>query len=111
VVASPSYSDGVHPVPIKFTLDPPFALPHPGTYFFAVKDYLCYGFFDLLADTTNPYPEGQRFFTDPFYACADLGGSPGIVNRFADMIFDIEFCEPAVPTRTETWGRTKARYR
>ena len=110
VLVSP-YSDGVHPVPIKFNLDPPFALPHPGTYFFAVKENFCGGFFDLLADTTNPYPDGQRFITSPNYACEALGGSVFIVNRFADMIFEIEFCEPAVPTRSATWGGVKARYR
>ena len=106
------YGDGVHPVPIKFNLDPPFALPHPGRYFFAVKENTCLGFFfTLLADTTDPYPEGQCFFTSANYSCAGLGGSVGINSRFADLIFNIEFCEPAVPTRSATWGNVKSLYR
>ncbi|HEV8479574.1 MAG TPA: hypothetical protein VGR66_02175, partial [Candidatus Eisenbacteria bacterium] len=68
-------------------------------------------FFSLLADTTDPYPRGQRFITDPNYACEALGSGPAIVNRFADMIFDIEFCELATPTKRPTWGLLKATYR
>jgi hypothetical protein len=105
------YSDGVHPLPVRFDLNPPFALPHPGTYFFAVKENLCYGFFALAADTTDPYPEGQSFITSANYDCAGLGGTPGISNRFQDLIFTIEFCELAVPTRKATWGGVKAYYR
>ena len=103
------YSDGVHPVPIRFDLNPPFALPHAGRYFFAVQGDLCEGFFSVLADTTDPYPGGVAFFghpTDCMTLCASFGTYPAI-----DLIFQIEFCEPAVPTRKETWGEVKAYYR
>jgi hypothetical protein len=103
------YSDGVHPLPIRFDFDPPFALPRAGRYFFSVQGDQCLGFFSVLADTTDPYPDGVAFFghpTDCVDLCASFHTYPVI-----DLIFDIEFCHLAVPTKRQTWGLLKATYR
>jgi len=55
------FGDGVHPIKIQYTFDPPVELPSRGQFFFAIQE-LCYGYFDLLA-TEDAYPSGGAWRT------------------------------------------------
>src|SRR5262245_42392113 len=100
-----------HPVPVRFDLDPPFALPRQGTFAFAVKDddLYCSGIYGFLFDSLNTYPYGNAWKISPNDYCGlGLGVFP---YPERDFIFQIEFCEEAVPVRSRTWGALKAIYR
>lgn len=103
--------DGVHPIKMQFSFDPPFALPAPGRYFFAVQDY-CGTTWDLLVNLEDAYPDGSlwRGAITCFDGCGYLG-NPDIITSW-DLIFAIEFCkEIPTPVRTTSWGRLKTIYR
>jgi hypothetical protein len=104
-------SDGIHPVRVDFTLDPPFALPGPGEYFFAVKDYSCHEGFMLLVDTLDCYSQGSAWRTIGNVDCSGLGASPVRYNAAWDLVFDIEFCATATRIGRRSWGQLKRRYR
>ena len=107
--------DGVTPERVDYVFDPPFALPRTGKFFFAIKDELCFGAFGLLSDTTNPYPHGKAWITEPLNLfCDDLGCCPWDFGGNIDLIFDIVFCLPPttdVSFPSDSWGRIKANYR
>jgi hypothetical protein len=108
-VSLPSTSD--QPLPARFVLDPPFALPHRGTYAFAAQegDPYCQGGFVFMFDTLNAYPDGSAWKMYPNDYCGlGLGVTP---YPQRDLIFQIEFCESAAPVRMQTWGAVKATYR
>ena len=94
--------------PMTFSFDPPFALPAPGKYEFAVQLAPCDGIGYLLISLTDVYPGGDVWRHDRT-SCDHLRG--GIEGPNADLIFNIVFCEQSVPTEPATWGRIKARYR
>jgi hypothetical protein len=102
------YGDGTHDIPITFSFDPPFALPGPGEYEFAVQLAPCTNSSDLVVGLSNPYPDGIGW-NHTRASCGQLRGATAVPT--GDMIFSIVFCDQAVPTRTETWGGVKARYR
>src|SRR5687768_2864070 len=55
------------PVPIVFSLDPPFTLPHGGQFAFAVHDeFSCFGIFGLETAAGNPYTGGNLWITGPY---------------------------------------------
>jgi hypothetical protein len=104
--------DGIHYTPMVFSFSPPLALPHRGEYELAVQSDPCDGAIGLAINVSNAYPFGiywhhSRTFGEPI--CHPRGGPDGFGNY--DMIFDVQFCSPSVPTRAETWGRVKANYR
>lgn len=102
--------DGIHPIEMKFVLDPPCALPGPGQYYFAVQDY-CGGIWDFLANNEDPYPDGQAWRSD--ISCHSGCYLRQFMYSFpwADMLFRMEFCSDVVtPTRQQSWGRLKIRY-
>jgi hypothetical protein len=103
------YTDGIHPKPVTFVFDPPFALPRRGYFSFAIKEDLCGGVIALLADTLGSYPYGGCWKTVPFNDCSGLGASARLVPGC--LVFQMEFCEATVPAIQETWGKLKARYR
>jgi hypothetical protein len=108
--------DGVTPERVDFVLDPPFALPRTGKFFFAIKDELCFGAADLLSDTTNSYPHGKAWITEPAtQLCEDLGCCPWDRGVNIDLIFDIVFCLSSttdVPfPKGDSWGKIKSHYR
>jgi hypothetical protein len=103
------YTDGIHPKPVTFTFDPPFALPRRGYFSFAIKEDLCGGVIALLADSSSSYEYGGCWKTVAFNDCSGLGQSARLVPGV--LVFQIAFCEIAVPAVGETWGRLKARYR
>ena len=103
--------DGVNPVEYRFVFDPPLALPRRGSYFadFYVAD--CFGIIHMLASNTNPYSDGQVWFTfGNRYACGypthpeDRGGN-------LDLAFRVEFCGGTTGTRHPSWGQIKVIYR
>jgi hypothetical protein len=108
-VAYNYYGDGIHDVPITFAFDPPFALPARGKYEFAVQLVPCNAIEYLLLSGSDVYPGGD-FWDHGRAPCGQLRGFP-LEGPNDDMIFSIVFCDQPVSTRTETWGRTKARYR
>jgi hypothetical protein len=55
------YGPSESPRPVRFEFDPPFALPKPGRYFFAVKEDLCIAAFVILADSTASYAGGDAW--------------------------------------------------
>ena len=50
--------DGIHPTPFEFVFDPPFQLPKPGLYDFAVQSDPCEGIWDILDTNVDHYPQG-----------------------------------------------------
>jgi hypothetical protein len=93
----------------KVAFDPPFALPARGKYEFAVQLVPCNAIEYLLLSGSDVYPGGD-FWDHGRAPCGQLRGFP-LEGPNDDMIFSIVFCDQPVSTRTETWGRTKARYR
>src|SRR6266487_1766626 len=53
------YGDNIHPVRYDFVFDPPQALTRPGLYYFALTADPCFGFWDILQDDHNDYPDGE----------------------------------------------------
>lgn len=105
-------TDHVNPERVRFELDPPFPLPHKGKFSFAVKDNYRDYHVSLLADTTNPYPEGELWKSFANNDCSGLGGADMAMPILWDLIFEVEFCRPElVPTRQQTWGEVKSIYR
>jgi hypothetical protein len=102
--------DGIHPAEYRWVFDPPFALPHRGKFFFDIlasegSSWL------IPAVTSNPYPDGQAFWTGPALYCTpgfpDVNSPPNV-----DLAFEVRFCtNPVTPTRQEPWGRLKVLYR
>ncbi len=106
------FGDGVHPIRIQYTFDPPVVLPGRRQYFFAVQEQ-CSGWFDLLVTDYDAYPGGSLWRTGRslFSGCI-LRIDP---NDFypRDLVFTIEFCRPdaVTPVRQESWGELKVIYR
>jgi hypothetical protein len=107
------FGDGIHPIKMEWSFDPPFALPHRGRFYFAAQDW-CGGHWGLLLATYDAYSggyaarSGQTCFApsgcslwrppDPFFSY--------------DLVFTIEFCETNdTPVRPTSWGRLKTVYR
>ena len=105
------YGDGVHPTPYRFVFDPPFALPGPGHYEFAIQGYPCDRVPIYLFDNKNDYPDGDMWLhgRTVFSGCR-LRAFP---EEFPDLdlVFSIEFCNLTTPTLPSTWGAVKDRYR
>jgi hypothetical protein len=108
-VAYNFYGDGVHPIPIRFDFVPPFALPRPGKYYFALQPYPCGGFFDMLANNSNAYPDGDFWRNGRTSDCHLRNGPEEF--RSVDVVFSLEFCDVSSPARSATWGELKSRYR
>lgn len=103
---------GRTPKRVDFVLDPPFALPTAGKYFFVVNEESCFGEFNVLADTTNPYSNGETWRTGS--TLCDGRGPGGLVRPSyptMDLIFNMKFCDTTTPVRRRTWGDLKIRYR
>jgi hypothetical protein len=105
------YGDGVHPTPITFVFDPPFVLPSQGKYEFAIQLVPCAAVSYLLMSIGDTYPDGDhwRHADSAMEGCLLKPYPDEIANE--DLIFSIRFCEQAVPTRVQTWGSMRARYR
>lgn len=104
--------DGVHPIPFRFEFDPPFALPGPGKYEFAIVGQPCSGWFEILYASTNPYPDGEGWShgRSSITGCRPRNYPTEQPN--IDMVFEIEFCETSTtPVLQESWGKLKAHYR
>jgi hypothetical protein len=105
------FGDGLHPVPFKFSIDPPLALPRRGMYFFDVCEENCFGFTWLLMDSRNPYPQGAKWQT---VAVACDPSHPGpLAQPFysgLDLAFDVSTCASSTPLRRWSWGELKIRY-
>jgi hypothetical protein len=105
-----SHGDGIHPIAIRFELDPPAVLPHRGKFAFFVQNQ-CYWFFDLLIRDGTVSPDGELWRSEisNFDGCI----LKGISDRFDDfdLCCRIEFCDTPTPVLRPTWGRVKAIYR
>jgi len=104
------YGDGIHPVEIRFYLDPPVVLPGPGKYAFIVQNQ-CSGFFDLLT-VTDSYAQGQmwRSSRSNFSGCI-LSETMQDFYEY-DLCCKIEFCKDGqTPSRRCSWGQVKTIYR
>jgi hypothetical protein len=98
------------PRPVRYELAPPFALPSPGTFYFAVKEDWCDAAFGLMSDSTGSYAGGDAWEILPYLSCDGLGNQVHTM-RGIDLVFEVEFCARAVETREQTWGRVKSTYR
>ena len=105
----PTGFDGVHPLKDEFILDPPFALPKRGRYFFTIQAE-CLSAFFLLADTANSYADGKVWKTGPVSECS-VPGSAVTVEPPLDLIFEVQFCDTTTAARRRTWGEVKTLYR
>lgn len=98
---------------MDFVIEPPLALPAPGTYAFLLQREGCdSGETRIAASSNNPYPYGIYWITGRtiFGPCALRSVDGGSDNT--DLIFEIEFCKPDVtPVRARTWGELKLLYR
>ncbi len=103
------HGDGVHPIPIRFDFVPPFALPHPGKYYFALQANPCGGFFNMELNGTNAYPDGDFWRNGRTTDCHLRNGPEEFLN--VDVIFTMEFCGAMSPARSATWGELKSQYR
>jgi hypothetical protein len=101
--------DGQHHIKHEFVFEPPLVLPSRGTYFIAVQADPCYGYFDVPSDTSDDYAYGRMWHTGRS-ECGYLGSIRSLPASI-DMIFNVTFCEPPVPTLRSTWGRMKVLYR
>lgn len=102
--------DGIHPIEMTWTFEPPLALPRRGQFGLEVKPDPCYGIFVLLAASGDPYPGGSLWQFDPT-DCIGPGccaGNPW--EGTIDLVFRVDLCEFSVPTAASTWGRFKASY-
>jgi hypothetical protein len=106
-----STGDGIHPVAVHFELDPPFHLPGPGTYFFAIKEATCIGVLSLLADSRDPYPNGSIWQTFPNVDCSFLGGGVSLFTPDFDLAIHVAYCASATQTSSRSWGSVKTIYR
>ena len=102
-------TDGVHPLPIKFEINPPLVLPGPGRYYFTIKESWCSLFYTFLGKSFNPYPEGQAWGNGPGFGCTL--GLPVDWGSDQDMCFLLEFCEVTTDALPTSWGRLKQIYR
>jgi hypothetical protein len=103
--------DGIHPVEYCYVLDPPFALPSKGKYFFAIREATCFATIAVVSDTTNPYPEGSIYYLRHDLSCTGMGSPLGPAPPNRDFVFRVDFCSAPTPVVPETWGRLKERYR
>src|SRR5258708_3719259 len=85
LVTAPS-GDGVHPRPFTINIDPPFALPKPGEYFFVLSEGTCFGPIELRATHSNPYLRGRLWKTGTSFCD---GRAPGTPMVYADSTFDL----------------------
>jgi hypothetical protein len=110
MVAYNYYGDGIHPIPITFSFSPRFALPALGRYEFAIQLAPCTAVSSLLM-SGDAYSDGEHWR----HGESAIGGCylrpDPLEIAGEDMIFTIAFCDQEVATKSETWGRTKARYR
>ncbi len=103
-------ASGENPIPIRFTFDPPIALPRPGKYCFALKQYTCDSAFRLRAKISNPYPDGMAWDIGNTWNCVGVGVARN-EDPNLDLVFAISFCDTGTPARPKTWGELKVRYR
>jgi len=105
------YGDGIHPIKIQYSFDPPITLPHRGRYFFAVQD-LCWGWFDLLVSAVDAYADGSACRTGRslFSGCILSYNIQRLISP--DLVFSIEFCrDTTTATHRRSWGQIKTLYR
>ncbi len=103
------YGDGVHPIPMRFDFVPPFVLPHPGKYYFAIQAYPCDAFFNMEFNGTNAYVNGDSWRNGRTTDCHLRNYPEEFPN--VDIIFTMELCGATSPARSATWGELKSRYR
>ena len=106
------FGDGIHPIKMEWTFDPPVALPRRGTYFFAAQDW-CGGHWGLLRTDSSAYAGGIAWKSG--ITCFDEGGC-SLWRRpdpfeLIDLVFTIEFCQTATPVLPASWGKLKVTYR
>ena len=100
------------PIQMDYILDPPLALPGPGTYAFFIQREGCdAGTTPIVAKEPGTYSHGVVWYTGrtttlpcalmPTWAWEDL-----------DFCFEMEFCRTATtPVHRQSWGRLKVIYR
>lgn len=100
------------PIRMDFVLDPPLALPHPGTYAFFIQREGCdAGETAIMAKEPGTYPYGTFWVTG---RTAFLPCYLASVDAWADLdlCFEMEFCRNiSTPVLEESWGRLKVIYR
>jgi hypothetical protein len=100
-------------IDMVFELNPPLALPSPGSYAFFIRTEHCSpGSWYIVANNTNPYSNGLswltgRIDTTPCRLRPVVGS-----DASTDLLFDIAFCSTrTTANRPVSWGRMKVIYR
>jgi len=96
------FGDNVHPIRYEFVFDPPVALPRPGLYYFALTADPCFGFWDILYDDRNDYPDGEAWENGRTQDChlrIQPTGFPSV-----DLVFTIAFCHATTAVKGTSWG-------
>jgi len=114
IYSGPSVSlpltEPVLPTELRFDLDPPVALPHPGKFFFVVQAGH-YSAFPMLASNADPYRDGRGWQTEPVLGC-DRPGSPRGSSWHPDLLFKVVFCTDRITgSRRSTWREPMVFYR
>ena len=105
--------DGIHPIEMTYSFDPPYVLPSRGTYEVAFLAEPCSGDIAFLARHQDPdaYPLGMlwghsRSADSP---CTPRPGPTPFPD--ADFVFTITFCGSTTPSPSPSWGHLKVHYR
>jgi hypothetical protein len=100
------------PIRMDFVLDPPLALPYPGTYAFFIQREGCdAGETAIIAKEPGTYPHGTFWLTGrtTFLPCYLASAE---FWEDLDLCFEMEVCRNAsTPVRGESWGQLKVIYR
>src|SRR5204863_88209 len=70
-----------------------------------------FGAMPLMADTLNPYADGQAWKLVPMPDCSGLGQSPRSHHSTWDLQFQIEFCSPTTGVGDGSFGPRRASVR
>jgi hypothetical protein len=105
-------ADSLNPIPYRYEFDPPILFPGVGTYAFVILTDREIAGFNLMADSKNPYAEGQDCEMGPVYACEAPGGPRCYAHPDFDLCFAVELCRDVMnATQRRSWGRLKLIYR
>jgi hypothetical protein len=99
-------------IPMVFVVDPPLVLPHKGIYAWFLQPENCApgAAWYVCADTSDSYPSGDAWTTIRTFGECHLPTLEGMEDH-QDYIFEVQYCDAAVPTRRRTWGELKLIYR
>jgi hypothetical protein len=102
--------DSIRPTPFQFVFNPPLVLPRPGKYEIAFQASSCAASFYFIYAYNNPFPDGTLWWHGQTALSLCRLRTDPTEYPLQDLVFQVDFCQPTVPVRRETWGYIKAVY-